>query len=530
MKAFKHILAFLSISFAQQSVPYEISNQFGYQLKNNLIEWNSDQKFDNILVDRSSKNFNNKFYSFNFDEFPTDSTFTKSKFTYEFGDYGFDVLNIGLKKNKKTNSVQFLAGKKSFFGNYSEFSKEDGSPLSLFYKIDYATKIKSHSIYSSAGYFREKSNFQFNNPFGLDSSNNKEFSDFMSLTIVDSFKMNGYHYNIELNHISKFDSINITEYSLNNRNDLERNKLNIEIHNGNWLHLKAIVDNNHYKNEISSKGFSTNLISLSNRNNIAKGNISYGVDFLNNDIFPSLLINNSVGIFNISLKSFNKPNRVLNDFFSYEVLDEFSGNDLENWNDISIAFTIDKKVSISSRFNYTQANNIAISQKPIEMSVLEDNEYLSVDDDMASLETNIAFPIKFGQFKITHNYNFFDSPISSNRSHILNFEYFYDLSFLSNNLGIKGKLGLKYFSENNSNYYFDYFRNIPVKGKSYTLDDFYNLHISTDIAISDVVLTIRLKNGLYKFFEEDDYSPVTHELFNPMSSLLSFGIMWEFDD
>ena len=528
--AFRSFLVFLSFSLAQESISYDISNQFGYQIKNNLIQWNNDQEFENILVDRSSKNFTNKFHSFNFNEFPADSIYTKSKFIYEFGDYGFDALNIGLKKNNEMNSFQFFAGKKSFFGNYSEFSDEDGSPLSLFYKFDFSVKVKNHSVYTSAGYFREKSNFRFNNPFGLDSSNNKEFSDFISLKVGDAFKINDNHYNIELNHISKFDSINIAEYNLNNRNDLKRNLLNMEVHNGRWLHLKAVIDNNYYMNEISSKGFSTNLISLSNKNNFSVGDITYGVDFLEDDISPKILINNSFGIFNISVQSINKPNRVLNDLFSYQVIDEFSGRKLENWNSVNIGLNIDKKVSISSHINFTQANDIAISQKPLEMSVVEDDIYLNINDNITSLETSISFPIKFGQFDITHYYNFYDSAISSNRSHSLNLEYLYNLSLVSNKLGIEGKIGLQYFSENDSDYYFDYFRDIPVKGKNYVLDDFYNLYLKMDVSISDVILTIRLKNGLYKFFEEDDYSPVNHELFNPVSSLLSFGIIWEFDD
>ena len=71
---------------------------------------------------------------------------------------------------------------------------------------------------------------------------------------------------------------------------------------------------------------------------------------------------------------------------------------------------------------------------------------------------------------------------------------------------------------------------VTINSGDYVLDDFYNLYLKMDVSISDVILTIRLKNGLYKFFEEDDYSPVNHELFNPVSSLLSFGIIWEFDD
>ena len=54
--------------------------------------------------------------------------------------------------------------------------------------------------------------------------------------------------------------------------------------------------------------------------------------------------------------------------------------------------------------------------------------------------------------------------------------------------------------------------------------------LNTEIAISDVLLTVRLQNALGKFYSNEDYSLENHEFFNPMSSLLTFGIIWEFDD
>ena len=129
----------ISLLFTQESISYDMSGQFGVELSNNQILWDRDQRFDNLLIDKSSTNFRNKFSSFDFENMPSDSVYVKSKFRYEFGDYGFDRLNIGLKKHSENTDFQFLAMKKSFFGNYSEFANADSSPLSLFYKIDYKT-------------------------------------------------------------------------------------------------------------------------------------------------------------------------------------------------------------------------------------------------------------------------------------------------------------------------------------------------------------------------------------------------------
>ena len=83
-----------SIVFAQESIPFEISKQFAVPLENNQLIWNSDISFNNLLIDKSSRNFKNKFEKLSFEALPEDSSYVKSKFIYEFGDYGYDKLSV----------------------------------------------------------------------------------------------------------------------------------------------------------------------------------------------------------------------------------------------------------------------------------------------------------------------------------------------------------------------------------------------------------------------------------------------------
>jgi hypothetical protein len=109
-------------------------------------------------------------------------------------------------------------------------------------------------------------------------------------------------------------------------------------------------------------------------------------------------------------------------------------------------------------------------------------------------------------------------------------DYHFKTSFINENLGIAGKLSLLYLSRNHSDYYFDYFRNMPVSDNTTHYKDSYNIGLDLDISIADVLLTVRLKNALHRLPVDGDYSISNAELFNPMNSLLSFGIIWEFDD
>ena len=143
---------------------------------------------------------------------------------------------------------------------------------------------------------------------------------------------------------------------------------------------------------------------------------------------------------------------------------------------------------------------------------------------------------KFGILFNNHNlnfayyHNFYDSIISSNRSDILDINYGFKTSFVNEKLGVNGKISLTYLSENNSDFSFDYSRNLPSVGNSFINDESYSVGINLDISIGDVILTFRANNLLHRLSTNGDYSIERHELFNPINSLMSFGILWEFDD
>ena len=524
------ICLFSSSLYPQEDIPFDVSKQFAVQIDNNQLLWNSDKSFKKLLIDSSSKNFKNKFSNLTFEELPEDSSYVKSKFIYEFGDYGFDKLSIGLKKHSKDEEFQFEGSKKSFFGQYSEFANAENPPLSLFYKFDYSKNFENNKLYSSIGYFREQSQFIFNLPIDIDSSINSEFSDFVSLTVGNSFIKNNYHVDLRLNHLSKYESTQIAQYLLNNRYDLERNKISAHIHKGNFLSLKIALDNKHYENERLNTGFSHNALSFTNANNFIFGNFIYGLDFIEDKIKPNFVYRNIFGTFGIFYELRNQASMVVLDSYDFNHSGKFEGKDVETWQSISTTYMFDLNIDLSTTLKYVNVKNIVIPRELGEVFIPEAERYQFEDDEMMSLQTKFAIPFKYGSFNFNHSYNFYDSLISSNRSHILALDYLYSLSLVKNNLGINGKLSLQYMSKNNSDFSFNYFKNMPEKKNNIESDDYINISLSTQIAISDVLLTIKLQNALNKFSENEDYSLRNHEFFNPMSSLLTFGIIWEFDD
>jgi hypothetical protein len=539
---FKYKLLFLtcslSISIGQEVIPFDVSNQFAVPLSNNQLAWNTDLSFNKLLIDRSSKNFRQKFTNLTFEELPNDSTYVKSKFIYEFGDYGFDKLSVGLKKHSKDNNFEFIGMKKSFFGQYSEFADSETPPLSLFYKLDYSKSFERNKIYSSLGYFRENSNFLFDS--SLDSNfavPNNEFSDFISLTIGNSFSKNDFNFDLQLNHISKYESSVINEYNINSKYDLDRNRFIAEIHKNNILFLNIVLNNSFYDDKKSFKRFALNSLSVTRQNHnfsvptgsaFPVGELIYGFDLFEDHIKPNIYYKNIFGNLDVVLKTRNQHSIVLMNTLDYieseEVFianDRFSGNEVEEWKNLTLTYYFNTETDFSASLKYVKANNFVIP---------EADRYKFINDDMLSLQMKIEIPFKYGIINFNHSYNFDDSLISSNRAHILNLDYLYSLSFIENNLGIDGKLSLQYMSKNNSDYSFNYFKNMPERNNNIDSDEYINISMNTEIAISDVLLTVRLQNALGKFYSNEDYSLENHEFFNPMSSLLTFGIIWEFDD
>ena len=536
----KVILLFFTEILLCQNISYDLSNQFGVELDNNKIIWNSDQQFDQLLIDSSSKYFKQRFNSFDFDDIKIDSTYTKSKFSYEFGDYGLDILNIGLKKYSQDSNFQFLGLKKSFFGNYSEFADADSSPLSLLYKIDYSKRFKKHSMTFSLGYFKTSSDFLFDSI--EDNANNKEFSDFISLTLVDKFQKGIWNYGFEFNHITKHDKLFLLEEFLDSDIDINRNILRINANNDKNVSLELYLDNKFYFDSRSNQtidnplqSYSQNSLHLISTNIFKSSKIKYGFDYFkgsspyiidgngrsdSKEMLPNFAyeLNHNSGnqTYSLLLDIMNKPTTFLFNNPNYQ--------NIETWNTINLNYNFFSSFILETNLQWIEASGITAYNN-------NSNSFSIISDDLLSFNTKFSFSFNDNHnINLAYYHNFYDSIISSNRSDIININYHFNTLLVNQKLGVRGNISLAYYSKNNSEFSFDYFRNIPTIDNSFQEEKNYNIGANLDISIADVILTFRVNNMLHRLPIDGDYSIRTHELFNPINSLVSFGILWEFDD
>ena len=400
-----------SIVFSQENIPFDISKQFAIPLENNQLIWNSDLFFENLLIDRSSKNFKNKFEKLNFEELPEDSSYVKSKFIYEFGDYGFDKLRVGLKKHSENQQFKFTGSKKSYFGQYSEFANAENPPLSLFYKFDYSRNFEKNKLYSSVGYFREESQFNFNST-EFDSSLNNEFSDFLSLTIGNNFIKNDYNFDLQLNHISKSESLVLSQYVINNKYDLERNRFKASVQKNNFLALNVVINNSYYFDERSLNGFSLNTVSITGQyhnfptpkgSSYPVGEFVYGIDLIEDSVKPNVYYRNIFGNLDIVFKTRNQHSMVLFDVYDFSGNGRYSANEIEEWKNLSLTYYFPTKTDFSASLKYVKADNFIVPIELGEVFIPEADKYEFANDDMLSLQTRVGFPFKYGIINFNPN-------------------------------------------------------------------------------------------------------------------------------
>ena len=88
-----------------------------------------------------------------------DSTASQSYFDYVRGDYGLDILDLGINYLKKNNFLKLGAFKRSSMGNFAHYVHpvNANNPIHQSYRVDYSNYNKDERIELSAGRYLTKS-------------------------------------------------------------------------------------------------------------------------------------------------------------------------------------------------------------------------------------------------------------------------------------------------------------------------------------------------------------------------------------
>ena len=166
------------------------------------------------------------------------------------------------------------------------------------------------------------------------------------------------------------------------------------------------------------------------------GEIVYGIDLIEDSVKPNIFYKNIFGNLDVVFKTRNQHSMVLFDVYDFDGKGRFSGNEVEEWKNLSLTYYFNTKIDFSASLKYIEADNVIVPIELGEVFIPESDRYEFIDDNMMSIQSNFKIPMKYGSLNLNHSYNFYDSLISSNRKHNLRLDYLYNLSFVKNNLGI----------------------------------------------------------------------------------------------
>ena len=84
-----------------------------------------------------------------------DSSEVNSFFDYYRGDYGLDILDLGVQYNSKNQLINVSGFKRSSQGNYGHYihPAKNSGPIQQSYRIDYSKKSSNERIEVSAARF-----------------------------------------------------------------------------------------------------------------------------------------------------------------------------------------------------------------------------------------------------------------------------------------------------------------------------------------------------------------------------------------
>ena len=80
---------------------------------------------------------------------------------------------------------------------------------------------------------------------------------------------------------------------------------------------------------------------------------------------------------------------------------------------------------------------------------------------------------------------------------------------MNKKLGVDGIISFAYYSDNSSEFSFDYFRNIPTSGNSFEEDKNYSIGVNLNVSIADVILLF-VQIIYFIVYIDGDYSIRTH--------------------
>ena len=165
------IILWIGILFGERTIhilPFDWSGQNGLISVNGQLFWNQDWMSGPLYFDGTFSNYplrygSSYFESFqpvNFNEIPSheslpDSNMVTNSFDYRIGDYLFDQLDIKAGFGDRSHLLRINGFKRTYAGTFGEYVQPEGilTPNQQSYRLDYLSTSELEKVYASTAHF-----------------------------------------------------------------------------------------------------------------------------------------------------------------------------------------------------------------------------------------------------------------------------------------------------------------------------------------------------------------------------------------
>ena len=530
------IIGLLQGDSSPKILPFDWSGQNGLLSVNGQLFWNHDWMSGPLYFDGTFSNFPLRFgpsylHSFqpdNAGEIPKmesipDSAQISSSFDYRKGDYLFDQLDVQAGFSDGTRLLKMNGFKRSYAGSFGQYVQPEGilTPNQQSYRLDYLTSFDTEKVQTSVAHFVTNSG------------------------LSDSI-MNGHHENITTVagiSYSKTDTTKTFQVFGSQFNQERRLELSSIFTYLNRTHLHFRWTWNAYK----TVGFFADKQSIMQDElrdlkwvtiygglNGERLTTSLGGSFLSEEKSYAIYLKSSFSLqgksweMNTGLSYNTKPAHIA-------LID--TSQMFETWSRVHL--NIEKRIR---SFRFQSENNFG----SVAHSGSGSNpNYLSSELSMSwEIYSKWTVSGMVGMYETLWNNSSLveNTPLTDGFSRKIQFSIKGSQPFFHGNMMVHTKLRVNGNLNREQNYGYDFVNSIPIQeeNQSYPLPDYWVAHFEISAVVSTMTLIWKVQNVLnaYEPTVREIYSGLNNDYvwirnnrdFYPMGQLISFSVLWNFEN
>ena len=530
------ILGLLQGDSSPNILPFDWSGQNGLLSVNGQLFWNHDWMSGPLYFDGTFSNYPlrlgpsylHSFQPDNAGEIPKmesipDSAQISSSFDYRKGDYLFDQLDVQAGFSDGTRLLKMNGFKRSYAGSFGQYVQPEGilTPNQQSYRLDYLTSFDTEKVQASVAHFVTNSGL----PDSIMNGHHEDITTVAGISYsktdtAKTFQVFGSQFNQErrVEHSSIFTYLNRTHLHFR----------------WTWNAYKTVGFFADKQSIMQDELRDLKWVTIYGGLNGERLTTSLGGSFLSEEKSYAMYLKSSFSLqgksweMNTGLSYNTKPAHIA-------LID--TSQMFETWSRVHL--NIEKRIRsfrFQSENNFGSVAHSGSSSNP---------NYLSSELSMSwEIYSKWTVSGTVGMYEILWNNLSLveNTPLTDGFSRKIQFSIKGSQPFFHGNMMVHTKLRVNGNLNREQNYGYDFVNSIPIQeeNQSYPLPDYWVAHFEISAVVSSMTLIWKVQNVLnaYEPTVREIYSGLNNDYvwirnnrdFYPMGQLISFSILWNFED